>query len=126
MDIQHKIPVIDCNGHSVINKSSEIISAIETVGFVYLKNCGFDFRKITDMNREMMKFWQLSDREKSSLSRGSFAENVDHGYVGNNRESLGKLTEQVQQLASFFEKFNVAKCNYVIKMLHTADQRKQA
>ncbi|KAF7692487.1 UPF0676 protein C1494.01 [Silurus meridionalis] len=92
------IPVVDFDGYKLgigdvtdqnLQKlCKELRKAFTEVGFVYLKNTGIDQREVDRVMDISKKFFLLSEDEKKPFSRGSFVNNLNHGWVSLERESL--------------------------------------
>ena len=41
-----EIPIVDCKEGGILANGHKIFDAISTVGFVYLKNCGFTEQEV--------------------------------------------------------------------------------
>ncbi|CAG5957549.1 unnamed protein product [Menidia menidia] len=68
--------------------SEELRAAFTQVGFVFLKNSGItqdEVERVMDMSR---RFFLLPEELKKPFSRGSFANNLNHGWVSLEAERL--------------------------------------
>ncbi|KAG7319813.1 hypothetical protein KOW79_016956 [Hemibagrus wyckioides] len=92
------IPVVDFNVYKlgtsdVADKNlqelgKEIQKAFTEVGFVYLKNTGIDQKEVDRVMEISKKFFLLPEEQKRPFSRGSYANNGNHGWVSSETESL--------------------------------------
>ncbi|KAI5616513.1 hypothetical protein C0J50_23937, partial [Silurus asotus] len=92
------IPVVDFDGYklgigdvtdqNLQELCKELRKAFTEVGFVYLKNTGIDQREVDRVMDISKKFFLLSEDEKKPFSRDSFVNNLNHGWVSLERESL--------------------------------------
>lgn len=62
------IPVIDVGG-DIGSISTELVAAIESIGFVYLINCGIDIDKVERLINLADQFWKLPQSIKDKYKR---------------------------------------------------------
>ncbi|XP_038663983.1 2-oxoglutarate-Fe(II) type oxidoreductase ppzD-like [Scyliorhinus canicula] len=69
--------------------SAEILRAFSDIGFVYLKNTGIEDQKVTEVMHICKKFFTLPSDIKQQYARSMVdTENIDHGWVAAEIESL--------------------------------------
>ncbi|XP_030623463.1 2-oxoglutarate-dependent dioxygenase htyE [Chanos chanos] len=68
--------------------SEKLRTAFTEVGFVYLKNTGIKQHEVDEVMDISKKFFLLPEDEKMPFKRGSFPNNINHGWVSSETERL--------------------------------------
>ncbi|XP_072322187.1 uncharacterized protein [Scyliorhinus torazame] len=91
--------------------SAEILRAFSDIGFVYLKNTGIEDQKVTEVMDICKKFFALPSDIKQQYARSVVdTENIDHGWVAAERESLNPARP-----GDLKEAFNVSTLSSLVK-----------
>ncbi|XP_060762244.1 uncharacterized protein si:dkey-10o6.2 [Neoarius graeffei] len=84
----YKLGTSDVTDKNLQGLSKELRKAFTEVGFVYLKNTGIDQKEVDHVMDISKKFFLLPEEWKKPFSRGSYANNCNHGWVSSETESL--------------------------------------
>ncbi|KAK2868391.1 hypothetical protein Q7C36_000262 [Tachysurus vachellii] len=99
----YKLGTSDVTDKNLQELCEEIRKAFTEVGFVYLKNTGIEQKEVDRVMDISKKFFLLPEEKKRPYSRGSYANNGNHGWVSSETESLNP-----QRPGDLKEAFNTA------------------
>ncbi|KAI4892814.1 hypothetical protein NFI96_017247, partial [Prochilodus magdalenae] len=86
----YRLGVNDVTNDKLQQLCEEVKTAFIEVGFVYLKNTGIDEKEVECIRAISKKFFLLPEEKKKRFSRGSFSNNLNHGWIssGTERQTL--------------------------------------